>query len=313
MIYWKNIRNFWNKSIRFGVFIPLSNLLLIYGKYLLSNRILLYIFKKRNLVIEKKIQNLVPVYPQNELGKGYDKNAPIWCFWLQGESQMPDIPRLCLQSIRKFSNGHPVYLLTWSNFREYVNIPSYIIDLYNRGRITPTHFSDILRMSLLSQNGGFWLDATMFITKPLPECIFSAPLFSIRNKPYGFFVSRCRWTGFCMASWANCILPRGVNEVLRYYWKKETTLIDYFIIDYIIDMLYQSNNEIKNLIDDIPYNNENVHELTPLLCDTFDEYHFQELTKETFLFKLNWRKYTTAELERAPNNYYHYLVDLVSH
>lgn len=313
MIYWKNIRNFCSKTVRFGLFIPLSNLLLVYGHRFLSHKMKKYLFDKRNLRIKSEIQRIVPPCSYKISQIEYSKNAPIWCFWLQGESQMPDIPRLCLQSIRKFSNGHPVYLLTWSNFREYVNIPSYIIDLYNRGRITPTHFSDILRMSLLSQNGGFWLDATIFITKPLPECIFSAPLFSIRNKPYGFFVSRCRWTGFCMASWANCILPRGVNEVLRYYWKKETTLIDYFIIDYIIDMLYQSNNEIKNLIDDIPYNNENVHELTPLLCDTFDDCHFQELTKETFLFKLNWRKYTTAELERDPNNYYHYLVDLVSH
>lgn len=313
MIYWKNIRNFCSKTVRFGLFIPLSNLLLVYGHRFLSHKMKKYLFDKRNLRIKSEIQKIVPPCSYKISQIEYSKNAPIWCFWLQGESQMPDIPQLCLQSIRKFSNGHPVFLLTWSNFQEYVEIPLYIIDLYNSGKMKPAHFSDIVRMTLLYQKGGLWLDTTIFVTKPLPEYLFSAPLFSIKNGPMESFVSNGRWSGFCIASWVNCILPKLVTELLLSYWKKEDVLVDYFIMDYIIDMLYQSSDEIKNLIDNIPYNNENVHELAPLLCELFNDGQFQKLTKKTFLFKLNWRKYTTEELNSNPNNYYHYLVDLVSH
>lgn len=312
MIHWKNIRNFWNKVTRFGIFIPLSNLLLVYGRSFLSHRTKRYLFEKRNLQIKSEIQKIVTSCSCEGSKIEYSKNAPIWCFWLQGESQMPDIPRLCLQSIRKFSNGHPVYLLTWSNFQEFVNVPLYIIDLYKSGKMKPAHFSDIVRLSLLYHKGGLWLDITIFVTNPLPEDIFRAPLFSVKNSPIESFVSKGRWSGFCIASWTNCIFPKLVNEMLLSYWRKESVLVDYFIMDYIIDMLYQSNDEIKNLIDSIPYNNENVHKLVPLLCDTFNEAHFRELTKDTFLFKLNWRKYTTEELERNPGNYYHYLVNWIN-
>ena len=156
------------------------------------------------------------------------------------------------------------------------------------------------------------IDATMLITKPLPEEIFNRPIFSIKNSPFGYFVSKCRWTGFCMASWNDSILAKNVYNIFCLYWEKENFLIDYFLIDYVIDLLYRSNKEIGDLIEDIPYNNENVHKLAPLLCDTFNEELFRELTKDTFLFKLNWRKYTTEELNRDSNNYYHYLVKWIN-
>lgn len=237
----------------------------------------------------------------------YNPNAPIWYLWLQGEDKMPEIPQLCLYSIRKFSNGHPVLVLSWNNLHEYVDLPAYIKNLYNEGYITSTHFSDILRMALLSQRGGLWLDATVLVTKPLPDEIFKEPIFSIKNKSFGYFVSDCRWTGFCMAGWRNSVLARNVYEIFCEYWKRNKYLIDYFFIDFVIDILYNSNNEIRNLIDEVPYNNENVHKLAPLLCKKFDETQFQELTKDTFLFKLNWRRYTQEELNQDSDNYYYFL------
>lgn len=39
------------------------------------------------------------------------------------------------------------------------------------GKITIQEYADILRMELLNQNGGVWVDATLFCIKPLDSWI----------------------------------------------------------------------------------------------------------------------------------------------
>lgn len=38
-------------------------------------------------------------------------DAPIWTYWNRGESAIPSIGKKCLESIRKKSGSHPVFLL----------------------------------------------------------------------------------------------------------------------------------------------------------------------------------------------------------
>lgn len=40
-----------------------------------------------------------------------------------------------------------------------------------KGIITNTHFSDLLRIELLINHGGLWLDATTYLTGTLPNYI----------------------------------------------------------------------------------------------------------------------------------------------
>ena len=105
--------------------------------------------------------------PADELTAIYNQ-SPIWVCWWDGKENMPEIVKVCFQSVCNHSAGHPVRLVTKHNYQEYVIIPVYIVEKFNRGMITITHFSDILRMSLLCQHGGFWVDATILMTKPLP-------------------------------------------------------------------------------------------------------------------------------------------------
>ena len=39
------------------------------------------------------------------------------------------------------------------------------MDKYKKGIFTRTHFSDILRLELLTKYGGTWIDASVLITK----------------------------------------------------------------------------------------------------------------------------------------------------
>lgn len=105
-------------------------------------------------------------------------DGPIWMFWWQGVESMPPIVRKCYDlAVAHAPQAHPVVLLTKENFTNYVQIPEYILKKVELGVITLTHFSDILRMALLYEHGGLWMDATLYSAATIPEKIFSQVFF----------------------------------------------------------------------------------------------------------------------------------------
>ena len=309
MITKNSIFSFSRKVQQFGLFIPLSNLLLTYGRKLppsFSKRIA----TKRNEFIRKElfklIGNSITDY-QEATSSRYEPNAPIWFYWMQGEKKMPPIPKLCLNSLRKHANGHPVIFLDADNVNQYVNIPFEIAKAYQTGKLKHAHYADIIRILLLAQHGGLWMDATLLVTQDIPEKIFQTPFYSIKTKEFGYFVSRCRWAVFCLAGWKHNILFEKLSECFTAYFKQRDVMIDYFMFDQLIDILYNEHKEIRNMIDQVPYSNPEVHSLNHLLLSDFNEHIYKQLTENTFLFKLNWKAYTKEQLSENPNSYFNTL------
>lgn len=310
----QDIKSFIKKLRAFGLFIPMSNLILVYLNKYLSYSFKIRIASYRNAAIQKKIQrifDIVSITTDNIICEVDKDHLPIWYCWLQGEDKLPKIPRLCLQSIRKYSDGHPVIVLTFENYRQYVTLPPNIEDLYVKGVIKSAHFADILRVNLLEQRGGLWLDSTILLTKNIPDNIFSMPFFSVKEQENRLYVSQCRWAVFCLGGFPHNVVFQFVAKCFTEYLSRQDCFVDYFMFDHFIDMAYQNNLDIRRLVDEIPYNNENVHKLSPLLCNSFNEVQFRELTKDTYIFKLSWREYTDEELECNPDNYYHYISQLL--
>lgn len=304
-----NIRNFIKKVIRFGWYIPVSNLILTYGQRFFSAKTLSNILKKRTCKIQDILSKSISFpsdleysYTNNE-----GKDAPIWFCWLQGEKNLPLIPQMCLQSIRKHANGHKVIVLTADNYKEYVKIPETLIEKYHAGRIKAAHFTDILRINLLAQQGGLWLDATMLVTKDLPQEIFNYPFFSIKTKNRGYFVSQCRWAVFCLGAQKGNPLFLQLASLFEQYITKTDVFVDYFLFDNFIDMLYKRNPIIREQIDSLPFNNPCVHDMVSLLCENVPDEKFNSLTKDTYLFKLSHKTYTSDMLLKNPDNLYHRL------
>ena len=108
----------------------------------------------------------------------YDYGAPlppldpalegkIWMCWWQGEENAPEIVRACIDSVRRNAGGHEVVVITDENLSKYVDIPEWALDKVHAGIMSRTHLSDLLRLSLLAEHGGLWLDATFYCTGPL--------------------------------------------------------------------------------------------------------------------------------------------------
>lgn len=232
-----------------------------------------------------------------------DANYPVWLYWEQGEDNMPEIVQICYLSLLQNRNNHPVYLLNKENYKEFVQLPNHILEKRENGIISIAHFSDILRTSLLSHYGGLWLDATILVTSPLPA--FEQELFSLKNHTDYEYISQFRWTGFLLYCKKGNILFRFVEKLLNSYWEKENTLIDYLLLDYVIDMAYEHIPEVKRMIDQIPFSNEGIWCLSRLChCPTaFNLALYQQLTQKTQFHKFTAKDHYFTEA----NSTYKYL------
>lgn len=306
-----NAVNSLRKVFKFGIIIPATNLILTYGYKYISVEKRRKICDYRTKKIQKRLIPIIDSILQKrasiDLGNR-PSNPTIWVCWLQGEDKMPIIPKICLNSIRANANGRNVIVLTADNYSEYVTIPKHIVEAYNSGKLKHAHFADIIRMNILAQRGGLWLDATMLVTRPIPDEIFDYPFFSIKTKEEGAYVSKCRWAVFCLGAWEKNALLSIVSEAFSEYLKKTNIFIDYFMFDQFIDILYQKESAVREWIDSIPMNNEQTHKMS--ISKKFGKDEWELLTSETYLFKLSWKGNDLQQLESDKSNVYNYIKGL---
>lgn len=306
--HFKQIENFLSKISRFGIFIPLGNLFIVYFGRFLKPKSISAFANRRHTKIENKILSIVGHDVFNTDNPGQPDNhvkSNIWVLWLQGESNMPELVKVCLESIKQNAGDHTVVVLSDSNLDEYIQLPERITTLYQDGKISNAHYSDIIRMALLSRYGGIWIDATILLTSNLDGIISNTNLYTIKNKPKGNNVSDRRWTGFFIATEPMNPLPVIVDRIFMRYWEKEDVLIDYFLIDYAIDLAYKYNATVKEQIDSITENNPQIYDLLPLLPQKYNVNEFEALSKDTSIFKLSWKKYSSSDLQGQNSVYSH--------
>lgn len=243
--------------------------------------------------LTKKYDYLIPesFNEFNTCDDDINKNdEAIWVFWYQGEESMPEIVKLCYKSICINSNGHPVYLLTKDNIINYINIPDYIWKLVESGSMTYTHLSDILRINLLYKYGGLWMDSTLFVTAPIVTDRFGSLFYSIKNKPHvKGTISNYRWASFFLYARKGSLAFKVFRDLFYIYTKENSTMIDYFLIDYFFDLLYKKNEVFRKEVDSIPCTNPELHFLIGELNNPYNSDIFKKYLSETSVFKFNYR------------------------
>ena len=228
------------------------------------------------------------VYPESQ---SFD-NRKIWVCWLQGEANMPDIVRTCYNSVKANANGREVVLITNENVEKYISIPKFIKDKVNNGKMSRTHLADYIRISLLKNYGGLWIDATVLVTDKINiDC--KLPFFSIKQKPDSIhFVSQYRWAVWILGCSPQIgkILFDCLENLFKDYLKKHSFFIDFFLFDYFLAVMYDEIPLVKQLVDNCPYNNPNAYELGNLLNKEFNEDTFLQLKENNTFHKLSWKQ-----------------------
>ncbi|WP_288982434.1 capsular polysaccharide synthesis protein [uncultured Treponema sp.] len=274
-------------------------ILLILTKKILNRLSKLFKFISPNSVIEKfikkdfseiieKYKNFSEESISSE--KFSENNGNIWIFWWQGYDTAPFLVKKCIDSIIKNAGNHPVVLITKENWKNYADIPDHIIAKMKKGIITLTHFSDILRMVLISKHGGLWLDATIFVSREIPEYCFELPYFSIHYETSTSKIAKGKWTGFCQAGRKNLIIHSFCLDIFFSYWEKNNKLIDYFFIDYVMLAGYNNISDFKKLVDAVPPNNQGIKELDKHFNDEYSKELLDNILSESTFFKLNWKR-----------------------
>jgi hypothetical protein len=218
------------------------------------------------------------------------EDAPIWVFWYQGLAQAPEPVTLCIESMKRHAGKHPVILVTKENYANYADIPDDILQKVEQGKITLTHFSDILRMALLAAHGGIWSDATVYWTKDVDDYVKGYPFFTVRHGLFAdYHVCKGLWSGFFLAAGKQDPAVRFCRDMFFAYWKQEECLYCYYLIDVVMALGYEKLAVIRQLVDAVPQNNRRVFELAGLMNRPYDAETFTLLLEENGLHKLSYK------------------------
>lgn len=233
-------------------------------------------------------------------------NVPIWIFWWQGEDSAPELIRRCIKSVRKNAGKHPVKIIDSTNYSEFVRLPKHIQDKFSSKKISITHFSDYYRMALLAEHGGLWLDASIFAQRKFNMKIFENPLFTVRNPGNDLInISEWNWTVGVVGGWQGNTLFCAVRDLISAYWKENDYLVDYFLFDYLVKIVYEQCAMVKKMILSIEPNNENFYFWQNNVNAPMDENVYQkELSSSTWLYKLSWKGNYSLKTEDGRETFY---------
>lgn len=217
--------------------------------------------------------------------------TPIWVCWFQGKETLPDICKACINRMEEIKpENSEIVLLTNENYLDYVSFPREVVEKYNAGLIGMANYSDIIRHYLLSRYGGAWIDAAIFLSNNVLNRLFEYDLYSPKfsdGKEFDGNASRGMW---CLGFWATkeiSILSNYVYDCLIAFWQKHDIALEYLACDYIIMLLYENNEYVKKLIDDIPIITKDNRELNYHFSEPFSQELWDELMSKSDIHFLN--------------------------
>lgn len=220
------------------------------------------------------------------------KKKIVWVMWWQKEN-MPEIISKNIEFLKN-SDTYELVVINQSNIFNYMNVPQPILDDLQHSRISFAHFSDLVRMTLLYEYGGVWIDSTVFVANNKWEYLFDHELITIKNSGSAFgnrFVPNGRWSLYVIGGHAGLDVFEFVRNILYLYMINRIKFPDYFITDYLIDIAERQNiGDFSRLLGELNENNENHEKLEALMDKVFNPLLYQQLTKNTSLFKLTYKK-----------------------
>lgn len=219
----------------------------------------------------------------------------FWC-WFQGLENAPIISKSCLKSIRINCPDYNIIIINNKNMHNYVHFPNYILEKFKNKYMTPTHFSDLLRLELLIKYGGTWIDASVLVTK-FEERFFNSELFFFQQRTAGCVGSS--W--FITSEKANPILITA-RDLLYEYWRKRDNLCNYFLFHLFIKMACE---KYVNSFRNIPYfSNYQPHILQSYLKKKYSEAKYNEILKIISIHKL------TVKLSQIPgDSFFNHIIE----
>lgn len=237
-----------------------------------------------------------------------DAKQIIWICWLQGEKNAPVIIRKCIDSVRKYAATYEVKIITETNMLDFVSLPEHIIRKYHDRRITFTHFSDILRAALLTQHGGIWMDATTFLTGPLPVEIMQSSFFVFHTSMLATESPVLMSSWFIKSDKNNPVLLATLS-LLYAYWQHHNHLKDYYLFHLCFSLAVSEHTQLRDLWRQTQYiPNVDAHTMQFRLFEPFSDTQWMAVTERSSIHKLTY-KFNDSSLPARPDTFYRHIID----
>ena len=219
----------------------------------------------------------------------------VWQYWAQGYDNVPPTVKKCLDSVEEHCMEHIVVRLTDDNLSEYLDLPDFVQD--HRRYFSRAFFSDLLRLLLLRVYGGLWLDATIYMTGPVPKEYEDLNFFLYRRDPAEKYFKYWRntysyyfgWSkGFRVNMLSSIIFAKpgdrtvkDLCDLMLYWWKTQRSIPDYFFLQILFDV-YQPREDFPLVSDCIPH----------YLQKSIDDPDFPVMPREEIIRKYPFHKLT---------------------
>jgi hypothetical protein len=281
---------------------------------LLRDKTANFYFRKHETILqylENEFEYFLKNYLYDEEIEFDNSNSKIiFSMWIQGEENAPKIIQKTIESQRSYAEryDYQYVLLDEKNLFNYIDLPEIIIEKYKNGIIDFIKFSDIVRVTLLAKYGGVWLDSTIYLETSEKLEYLENDFYTIRLKndeKIPKFVPKGRWTGFCLAGKQNFILFKFLRDFQIEYFRRFNVAIDYFLIDYLIELAYRKINSVNNSINENSETNPELFFLATNMSKKYNDHDWKEVLKNTSLFKCTYK----VKINSNEGTYFNKIID----
>lgn len=233
-------------------------------------------------------------------------DSKIWICWWQGIENAPTLVQRCYNSVKYYLSDWNIIVITQDNYKEYVNFPDYIIDKWKSGIISYTHFSDLLRLELLFNYGGLWLDSTVLCTSAdIPKSVLESNLFFYQCLKPGADGHTTVMSSWLMYAKPNNMIICLTRDLLYKYWKNSNELMEYFLIHHFFTIACEIFFEEYQVIPQ--FCNSTPHILQLNLFNQYNKTYFSDLCKMTCFHKLTY-KLDETKVVNSQGTYYEWIM-----
>lgn len=202
------------------------------------------VLKRIEPFLERKYESIL--HERKEYYNGREqvcqRNNVIWFCWLQGLEKAPRIVKVCYDSLKTHLTDRTIRVIDSKNWKEFIELPRYIVDKWEKGRIPAPNFSDILRLELLIRYGGTWIDSTVlctgFVSHATQESrvYLDSDLFLFQYTPPGT-ANNISISNWFITACSNQKVLMVLRDMLYEYWKDYDCTLDYYIFHLFFTMV----------------------------------------------------------------------------
>lgn len=248
---------------------------------------LMHEYETSNYLI-KYIKNL-SIDNNESFEKVYLNSDVVWQLWFQGIDKAPPIVKSCFNSVDKHCSEMEIIRLTEKSIENYIEIPGFVYDKKRKGLISNVNFSDLLRVYLLSEHGGIWIDSTVYLTSKIDK-IKNNNLFVFSTTPIDY-----RGIGNIVASsWyiqaaKNSQIFINMKAAMTNFWKNENTCYHHYYFHLFFALIVNEYKDCQKEWENVPfYSNVPPHVMQMELFNEYNEERFNEIANMSPVHKLTF-------------------------